>query len=146
MAINSENDPEIFRLKVDDTTKSFIRGSVGWAKFIAIIFSVLIVLFSGLILFINYIYLPEYIGTGQQMGAGSVIFIIAFIFLFNFFPVFFLVRFCVLVKKAVNSNNQVMFNRSMKFLKFHFMSVGIVVIVFIALYGLGLAVSAIYGR
>ncbi len=145
MATDISDEPEIFGLNVDDTTKLYISDSVRWAKFIAIIFSILLVLFSGLIVFINYVYLPVYMGTGQQMSFASVVFIIAFIFLFNFFPVYYITRFCILVKKSVVTNNQFLFNKSMKYLKNHFKSIGIVTIVFIALYVLGMVVTAIKG-
>lgn len=145
MAINLNDDREIFDLKIDVSARKYISGSVNWAKFIAILFTVLLVLFSGLILFVNYYYLPEVMQTGQQWSVGSVTFMISFVFLFNFFPIFYLLRFCSAVKKAMQTNDQVLFTKALRFLRNHFRAVGIAFIVFVGLYILGSVVTAIKG-
>ena len=142
MALNLNDDQEIFGIKVDDKAKYYLLETMRWTKFVGIIFAISMVLICLLMTFMVTIYLPQYMQTSIPNGAAVLTVMLLVIIGMNFFPIFALLKFGSNINKAFKNNSQQHFNQALKYLKNMFMYIGIATIVFILLYGLSFAISA----
>jgi len=145
MALNFKEEQEIFSLKVDDTSKSHLLETMRWAKFIGILFSIFVILACALMAFIMLVYMP---GMQTPMpAAGPTVVIISLVMVgVNFYPIFALLKFSVLTKKAINNTNQQQFNTALKYMKNLFRYIGILTIILITFYGVVFLGSLLAGR
>ncbi|SHG91182.1 DUF5362 family protein [Flavobacterium defluvii] len=143
---------EKFELHLDSTAKDFLKETVKWAYFIAIIgfvgiaFLVLIAIFAGAIFSTMGSTMPGF-------GGGSVGAIFSFIYLLlaglYFFPVYYLFKFASNGKKAFRENDSEALTSSFSYLKSHYKFIGILMIIMLAFYGLAIVfgvLGALFGR
>ncbi|WP_343695536.1 DUF5362 family protein [Flavobacterium sp.] len=143
---------EKFELHLDSTAKDFLKETVKWAYFIAIIgfvgiaFLVLIAIFAGAIFSTMGSAMPGF-------GGGSVGAIFSFIYLLlaglYFFPVYYLFKFASNGKKAFRENDSEALTSSFSYLKSHYKFIGILMIIMLAFYGLAIvfgALGVLFGR
>lgn len=143
-----EQSTELFSLQIDPLTKSHLAETARWGRFLSIVGFVmcgLIVLggiafgsFFSLITRGNDIY--DKGGVTAGMGA-AMIFVYIIVAVVYFFPCLFLFRFSAKMKKALNSNSQDDLDLSFQNLKSMFKYVGIITIICLALYALGLIIA-----
>jgi hypothetical protein len=128
---------DIFKLEVDITAKSYMLETARWAKFLAILGFI----FMGLGL-IFVIFMGSFMTSlGGLYGAMSSSILIVYMLLFiglYFYPVYALLKFSSLVKPALQTANQQQFNEALKYLKNMYKYIGILMIVILALYGVGI--------
>jgi hypothetical protein len=148
---------ELFSLQIDPLTKAHLAETAKWGRFMAIvgfIFCALII-FGGV--FFATALSTAFGGNADIEGAGAsrgfigaasaiVYIIVAAIY---FFPCLFLFRFSSRMRASLNSNSQEDLNLSFQNLKALFRYVGIITIIFLAIYalmfvilGMGLAMAA----
>lgn len=142
MALNFNNDEEIFGIKVDDKAKYYLQETRRWTKFVGIIFAISMVLICLLMTFMFTIYLPQYMQTPVPNSGAILMVMLLLTAGINFFPIFALLKFGSNINKALKANSQEHFLTALKYLKNMFMYIGIVTIVVILLYGISFAISA----
>lgn len=137
----------LFSLSIDPVTKSHLNDTAKWARFLAIAgivllsLAVLMIILS-ITVFPNSTY-ARFTVNGveeQQLTAGMKIVMaicMILIFLIAFFPMWYLLQFAKQMKKALYHNNQEALNGSFLNIKRYFRYVGIVMIIVLAIYGLG---------
>ena len=136
MALDFKEDKEIFSLKVDDVAKAYLLETMRWTKFIGILFSIFLILMCLVFAFVMFVYMPGLQTPVPNAGLSVTLMSIAMLG-FNFYPIFALLRFSSLVRKAIESANQHEFNHALKYLKNLFRYIGIFTIIIIVIYGLG---------
>jgi len=147
-----EQTPEqnnLFGLNVDDTIRNHLFETAKWGRFLAIIGFIL----CGLMIVLG-IYFATSVNTSSGgyrgrydmydqgsafEGLGTMMAVLyVLIAVLYFFPCLFLLRFSNKMKAALAANDQALLTSSFQNLKMLFRYVGIMMIVIIALYALGL--------
>ncbi len=142
----------LFGTNLDHTIKSYLEESAKWGKFLAIVGFVI----SGLI-FIAGLTISSNMGSGSPLGGEGVfgpgtpaglgpvlmIFYIVAAVLY-FFPCLYLYRFSTKMRTALASDDQQTLTESFQNLKSMFRFVGIIAIILLAFYALGL-IAALLG-
>jgi len=136
----------LFSLSIDPVTKAHLSEAGKWARFLAIagfIFIGLMVV-AGIFLSITFssletqsTYNGNPAGMFSAMGVGMMLFYILFAVIM-FFPLLFLLRFANKIKTALAANDQEQLNTSFQNLKAYFRFIGIVTIIGLAFYGIGI--------
>lgn len=140
-----EQDNSLFDLSVDGLVKNHLNETAKWGKFLAIIGFIgcaLIILIAFYFMFavsstvseLDY-YNRQRVSGAAAVGGGIVYVIMAVIY---FFPCLYLLRFSVKMKQALLSDDQALMTEGFKNLKMSMRFVGIVTIVFLALFLLGM--------
>ena len=138
-----QKEDEIFNLSVDETGKAYMLETARWAKFISLVLiivqslMVLVMLFAGIQ---NGSDLSKIFGSFGTAPGLIFITLYIFIILLFFYPLICLLNFSRQVKPAIQTDNVAMFNTALKNLKNMFRFFGIVMILFIAVYGIVLMV------
>ena len=129
----------IFNLGIDEEARAHMLETVRWGKFLAIlgfVFLGLLILFGVLSGFIISAFDQSNVFTaGMGIGMMFVYLLIAAIY---FYPTWALYKFSVLSKQALHTHNQQQFNQSLRYLKNIFKFFGIITIIMLALYGIGI--------
>ncbi|MGZ8537927.1 MAG: DUF5362 family protein [Flavisolibacter sp.] len=140
-----EENQSLFTLNIDPVTKTNLNSVANWARFLAIIgFLVLLLALVGSILTLT-IYSDYIIGSssedayGQQLASnlrwataiGGIVTIAI-----GYFPCLFLFKFANSMKKALQANSQEDLNRSFTLLKIYFRFLGLVIMILIIIYSL----------
>jgi len=145
--MDETSNTSLFSLSIDPITKSHLGEAAKWARFLAIlgmIFLVLMIIagvFGSTMLFSSMNNLE---GDATGMAAyGSGIFagymiVIAVIY---FFPLLFTLRFANNVRTALNTNNQQALNTAFQNLKACFRFIGILTIIGLVFAAIGLVVG-----
>lgn len=137
----------LFELQVDQIAASYLKEAARWAKFLAILgfifcgFFVLFALFAGSFMAAAF----STMGAGRSglmSGAGFSIIYIAFALLY-FFPCLYLFNFASKMQTALRSNDQEVLNASFKNLKSSYRFVGILMIICLGLWSLGIIFAII---
>ena len=140
-----EENQTLFSLNIDPVTKTNLNSVANWARFLAIIgFLVLLVALVGSILTLT-IYSDYIIGSssedpnGQQIArmlrwttAITAIVSIAI----GYFPCLFLFKFANRMKKALQANSQENLNNAFILLKIYFRYLGIIILILIVIYSI----------
>ncbi|MBD0277606.1 MAG: hypothetical protein ICV51_08135 [Flavisolibacter sp.] len=147
-----EQSSSLFSLSIDPVTKAHLSETAKWARFLAIVGMVLLVLgVIGIIIFATT--MSSFTGSMDNpygragsfppfFGVGIAAFYILIMALW-FFPLMFLLRFANRMRVALNGNDQQALNTSFQHLKICFRFVGIVTIIVLALYAIGIAFALI---
>ena len=135
-----ENEKSIFNLELDAIAKNHLTDTAKWARFLAIIG------FIGLVLIlVASIIVSASSATQDPFGdpvdrtadiAGSIIGALIVVALY-FFPCYFLLKFSSKMKIAIASDDVVSLNEALKNLKVTFRYVGVLTIIFLALFLIG---------
>jgi uncharacterized membrane protein YjgN (DUF898 family) len=150
--MESTGTSSLFELSLDHESIDHLTETARWGKFLAIVGFVtcgliVVMAFAVGALFASSAFsnLPGYSNQvggsafgflGGAMFAGIYI-IFAGIY---FFPCLFLYNFSVRMKAALNTNDQVKLNQSLKAQKILFRFVGVLTIISISIYGVGLLI------
>lgn len=134
----------LFNLSIDPVTKAHLSETAKWARFLAIVYMILMVLVLVGILYFTYYMSTLTNNFGDQYGTASpfsgfgVGMAITYIVLIAvwFFPTLYLLRFANRMKVALSANDQNALNTSFQNLKICFRFIGIVTIITLALYAL----------
>lgn len=138
-------------LQLTEVIKSNLVEAAKWAKFIAIIgfigtgFMVIVGLFFGTIMgMVNRLEGTETAALPSFVGAVVAVVYILLALLY-FFPLKYLYDFSSKVKRAIEITDQDLFSEAILKLKSHYKYIGILMIVMICLYILGIIISIIAG-
>jgi hypothetical protein len=148
-----EQTSSLFSLSIDPVTKSYLAETARWARFLAICGFVLlgIMLLFGIFVLVG---LSSNISTnlGQEyggnnmfgaMGMGAFAFAYIISALIIFFPMLYLLRFANRMRASLNGNDQQALNYSFQNLKAYFRFLGILVIIILAFYAIGIIFAII---
>lgn len=151
MENNFEHNVSRRELQLTEVIKSNLVEAAKWAKFIAIIgfigtgFMVVVGLFFGTIMgMVSRLEGTETAALPPFFGAIIAVVYILLAFLY-FFPIKYLYDFSSKVKRAVELTDQDLFSEAMLKLKSHYKYIGILMIVMIGLYIVGIIISVIAG-
>lgn len=131
----------LFSLTIDPLTKTQLSDASKWARFLAIVGMVLLLLMIAFGVFFSTLLSSRMgdldaeatSGWRSAMGVGmAVVYII--IAVIWFFPLLFLLRFANAMRTALNGNNQDALNASFANLKRCFKYIGIVTIILLVIY------------
>lgn len=132
-------------LTLTSTTIGFLEQIRKWTRFLAIVGFVM----TGLMVVIAFsfgtimnMFSPSG-AMGNIAGMGSTVITIIYLIVavIQFFPVYYLYRFSANLDRALTNNDQQHLESAMSFLKSHYKFVGILVIIVLAFYALGLLVG-----
>ena len=146
MAIDFKQNEDLFSLKVDDTAKALFLETMRWTKFVGVIFAILVALVSLIVTFVFTFYMPVYMQTTVPNSSILLLFTLLIMVGTNFYPIFALLKFSSLIKRAVNTGNQQEFNAALKYMKNLFKYIGFFTITFIVMYGLGIGATLLQAR
>lgn len=144
--MEQEQNTSLFGLSIDLTTKSHLSEAARWARFLAIVgfivcgLIVLLGVFAGSILstMMGRYGGSEFRNAGME-GLGPVISVMYICFaLLYFIPCLFLFRFANYAKAAIATDQQETLNKSFQNLKAMFRFVGILTIIVLCIYAIGL--------
>lgn len=137
----------LFSLSIDPVTKAHLSETGKWARFLAIVGFIFLglMVIAGIYLSITFSSLEPYdspygvnpSGMVAAMGVGMMIFYILFAVIM-FFPLLFLLRFANKIKTALAANDQELLNTSFQNLKAYFRFIGIITIIGLAFFGIGI--------
>ncbi len=151
MENNFEHNVSRRELQLTEVIKSNLVEAAKWAKFIAIIgfigtgFMVVVGLFFGTIMgMVSRLEGTETAALPPFFGAIIAVVYILLAFLY-FFPIKYLYDFSSKVKRAVELTDQDLFSEAILKLKSHYKYIGILMIVMIGLYIVGIIISVIAG-
>lgn len=134
----------LFNLGIDEIARAHMLETVRWGKFLAIlgfIFLGLLIVFGLLSGFVLSAFdQTNTFSAGMGIGMMFVYLLIAGIY---FYPTWALYKFSVLSKQALHTYNQHLFNDSLRYLKNVFKFFGIVTIVMLGLYGIGIVFAVL---
>lgn len=150
--MESRTSSSLFSLHIDPVTKTHLTETARWARFLSVFG--MIVLILGLIVVLMYTTIfTEFFGfptgvedeTNAVMGARRVGIVIGFTIIsaIIFFPLLFLLRFATAMKRAIAANDQGRLNEAFQNLKVYFRYLGILVIIFLVLYGIIIAIAVV---
>lgn len=138
-----EENQTLFSLNIDPVTKTNLNSVANWARFLAIIgFLVLLVALVASALTLT-IYSDYIIGSSSEDAYGQQIArnlrwgtaIGAFItILIGYFPCLYLFKFANRMKKALHANSQEDLNRAFTLMKIFFRYLGLVIMILIIIY------------
>ena len=148
--MESANNSSLFSLTIDPATKTHLSETARWARFLAI--SGMVMLALGMVVsvmastvFTRFFGFPTGIedDTNTSLGAMRIGMVVGTLITFAiiFFPLLFLLRFSNAMKRAIAANDQTRLNESFQNLKVYFRYLGILVIIFLVLYGIIIAIG-----
>ncbi len=135
-----QKEEEIFNLTVNETGKTYMLEMARWAKFISLVLIIvqsIMVMVMLLASFQNGFDVSKILGTSIMSGPGLIFLAIYIsIILLFFYPLICLLNFSRKIKPAVQTENVALFNTALKNLKNMFRFFGIVMILFVSIYGI----------
>jgi len=145
--MDETSNTSLFSLSIDPITKSHLGEAAKWARFLAIlgmIFLVLMIIagvFGSTMLF-SSMNSVEGDATGMEAyGSGIFAGYMIVIAVIYFFPLLFTLRFANNVRTALNTNNQQALNTAFQNLKACFRFIGILTIIGLVFAAIGLVVG-----
>jgi hypothetical protein len=137
-----QQNQNLFDLHMDQQSFNYFGEAAKWAKFIAIIgfvfcgLMVVVALFAGTIFASMFSAMGS---TGMGMVGGGAFTVVYLIFAaLWFFPCLYLFRFATQMQSAIQSNEQNKLQLSIRNLKSYFRFLGILFIVILSFYALGI--------
>ena len=137
-----QENSSLFSITIDPVAKEHLAETAKWARFLAIVGFVALVLLTGIGIYacivlnqFENMYGNESRGVGSVLGLGAAITYLV-VFLIYIFPIVFMFRFAGKMRQALDSHDQAALNVSFQNLKVCFRYLGIVTIigiVFVAL-------------
>lgn len=143
--------PDTLGLQIDNSNIPYLIEASKWGKFLGIIGFVIcgLMVICGLFAGTLFASLPEFneAGFGSMGAAGGVFFAVWFILfaLLYFFPSLYLFNFASKMQTAIRNNDQVYLNTAFKNLKSCFKFWGILLIIVLCVYGIGIVFAVIGG-
>jgi hypothetical protein len=143
--MDSAHSSSLFSLTIDPATKTHLTETARWARFLAILGMIVLVLIIIVALmsttvFTRFFGFPTGVEdeTNAVLGARriAIVLSVAVICAITFFPLLFLLRFSNAMRRAIAANDQTRLNEAFQNLKVYFRYLGILVIIFLVLYGI----------
>ena len=150
--MDQQQETTLFEFGVDQISRTHLSEAARWAKFLAIFGMVMcgLVAIMGIFVGATFSTVPGQFDSGSQslsfLGPGLGIFMIVLYIGFAilyFFPCLFLLRFANHMRNALGSHDQLALNTSFQNLKIMFRYVGILTIIVVALYVIGIFAAVI---
>jgi len=148
--MESASTSSLFSLNIDPVTKTHLTETARWARFLAIFGMIvlalgLVVSLMGATVFKTFFGFPTGIedetnASLSAMRVGMVVGTIITLAIF-FFPLLFLLRFANAMRRAITANDQNRLNESFQNLKVYFRYLGILVLIFLVLYGIIICIA-----
>lgn len=144
--MEQDQHASLFSLSIEPVTKTHLNETAKWARFLAISGMVFLGLaVVGILFFAYYLNLVSPSIEGQYgsqgmlagVGAGIALFYILLLGVW-FFPLLFLLRFANKMKVALAGNDQPALNSAVQNLKMCLRYIGILTIIIMALYAIGI--------
>ena len=136
---------DLFNLTIDEEARAQLLETARWTKFLAIIgfvFLGLLILGAALV-GLGLSAFSDNSGLGAGFGVGmTVIYLV--IGVLYFFPIYYLYKYSVLIKPAILSSNQEQFNLALSYQRQMYKFIGVLMLVIIGLYALGI-IAAVVG-
>jgi len=145
--LNSDN------LVLNQETKAYLTETAKWAKLLAIVGFVMLV-----IMILASLAMGAFMGTMMSstmadsggglagaLGGGALSFMYIIIAIIYYFPLMYLYKFATRMKTALASNDQASLNESIKNLKSCYKFLGIFTLVTVIIYGIGIVFAMIGG-
>jgi hypothetical protein len=140
---NNSGESDIFRMEIDDHSKSLFLEMTRWTKFLAILGFI----FLGLILiggiFVGMAVSKITYSPLAGIGSAGVIMIYVVIAAVNFYPTYALLKYSTAMKAALHTNSKQKFIEAVSHLKNFFKFFGILMVISLCLYGLIIVFSII---
>ena len=144
MENSQENKQEVNNnLVLEAQAQVYLKETRKWAKFL----SILGLIFLGLMILVALSMILFSGAFGSMLPFPVAIFggvYIAFAGIY-FFPIYYLLRFANKAKHALLEQNAHTLTESMQYLKSHYKFIGILTIVMLALYPIGIIIAMIFG-
>jgi hypothetical protein len=141
----------LFSLNIDPVTKAHLGETARWARFLAILGMIVLVLglivaMMGATVFTRFFGFDTGVGDevgNSGLGAVRIGMVVGALITsaIIFFPLLFLLRFANGMRRAIAANDQNRLNESFQNLKVYFRYLGILVIIFLVLYGVIIAIA-----
>jgi hypothetical protein len=148
--MESATSSSLFSLTIDPATKTHLSETARWARFLAIFGMIvlalgLIVSFMGATVFTRFFGFPTGVDdeSNATLGAVRIGMVVGTLIIsaIIFFPLLFLLRFANGMRRAIAANDQGRLNEAFQNLKVCFRYLGILVIIFLVLYGVIIAIA-----
>lgn len=121
----------------------YLKETAKWAKFLSIVGFI----FMGLMVLISLGFIVFSAAFGDEMPFPMSIFGVVYLLFAGvyFFPIFYLFKFSNNAKQALLEQSSQTLTESMKYIKSHYKFMGILTIVMLALYPIGMIAAIIVG-
>jgi len=148
--MQSANTSSLFSLTIDPVTKTHLSETARWARFLAILGMIVLVLglvvsLMGATVFTRFFGFPTGVedDTNSTMGAVRIGMVVGTLITsaIIFFPLLFLLRFANAMRRAIAANDQSRLNEAFQNLKVYFRFLGILVIIFLVIYGIIICIA-----
>ncbi|MCB2196504.1 MAG: hypothetical protein KQH79_11640 [Bacteroidetes bacterium] len=138
---SSKDDPKLF---MDEKSQKFLDETRKWTMFLAIIGFIFIglIVLMGLIFGLVGSFFGSYLGGFERIAILLVYILIGVLY---FFPIYYLMKFSINMKNAIQQGKQQELTSAFEFLKSHYKFIGILTIVALSLYVLLGIVAVIAG-
>ncbi|PQJ73683.1 hypothetical protein BTO14_03795 [Polaribacter butkevichii] len=141
------NNPitQLEQLTITSASKSFLRETAKWAKFLSIIGFILIGLMLIFAIFATTIFeLAAQMQPNIPKGLGLTMTITYLVLsVIYFFPVYYLLQFSIKMKKALATKSDETLAKALEMLKSHYKFIGVFTIITLSLYALLFVVAAL---
>jgi hypothetical protein len=141
-------ESHLFELQVDHNGSAYLKETAKWAKFMSIMgfifcgLFVLVALFAGTFLSAAF---SSFGAAGSAMGGAMVSVLYIAIALIYFFPCLYLFNFATKMQTALRNNDQELMNVSFKNLKSCYRFMGILMIIGLGFWALGIIAVVLGG-
>ncbi len=125
-------------LIIDDQGKFYMQETARWGKFLAIVALCMIALALLLMPFILGMAFREGVGMGRGLGAAFSLFYMIVIAGIYFYPLYALMKFSNLTRRAIAHTDQETFNLALRFQKNLYKYIGVLTIIMLVAYGIGI--------
>jgi hypothetical protein len=133
---------QLEQLTLTSASKSFLKETVKWARFLSIIGFILIVLMLLFAAFSTTIFnMAAKVQPGIPESLGLSLAITYLVLSIIYFPVYYLFQFSSKMKKALATKNDETLASAFKMLKSHYKFIGVFTIITLSLYALLFIVS-----
>lgn len=139
MSTFNHSDENNKGITFDATAKAHMLEMGRWTKFLAIFFWVVMALAVATGIIMVFIYFPAlYADSNEEaygIAVGLMVVVVMIVYAAVFFyPTWALYKYASMVKHAINSSDQYLFNKALQYLKNYFRYTGILIIVLTSLY------------
>jgi hypothetical protein len=138
-----QENNELFSLSIDPVVKSHLYETARWAKLLAIVgsLSLLLIVAAGICQYLMLSQFGDSFGMEFQTMRVVILIVYFIIIIIALFPLIYLFRFSGKMKSALKANDQTAFNESFLHLKQYFRFLGIITIIGVVLFALSIAVA-----
>lgn len=136
----------MMKLEIDERSRSFLKETAKWARFLAIVgFVMMGLMVLGGLFFGSTLAALSGAGAGAAMGGGVLMIVYVIVALIYFFPLLYLFKFATKMQQALKTDDQGVLIESFENMKSCFKFMGIFTIVILAFYALMLIIALIAG-